>query len=272
MKDKKDTKSRRGTAFAVSVILFIVVIILCLLYLKTCTTVFDSLGTTEETSTAADAADNSSSSPESILESEDNEPELPQNPIDFSAQMQLNDEIYAWIRIPNTNVDYPILQSREDDLYYLRRNIDKSYYIPGVIFTQSVNKKDFSDPVTLIYGHNMSEDGSMFATLHNFEDGKFFKENEFFYIYTPGHILTYRVVSAYKYDNRHIMNSFDFDDEDVLAEYFDYVMNPVTIPMNVREGVTLSPDDKLVVLSTCMANNMYRYLVNGVLVSDERTK
>ncbi|MBR6917546.1 MAG: class B sortase [Clostridia bacterium] len=200
------------------------------------------------------------------------EPELPKNPVNFSKQMEINDEIYAWIYVPNTNVNYPILQSRVDDLYYLRRGLDKEYDISGVVFTQSHNKRDFSDPVTLIYGHNMTEYGTMFATLHNFEDEEFFKENDTFYIYAPGHIYTYKIVSAYRYDDRHIMNSFDFTDKEVVKEYFDYVMHPTMIPMNVREGVELKEDDRLVVLSTCMADNTYRYLVNGVLISDEKTK
>ena len=118
----------------------------------------------------------------------------------------------------------------------------------------------------------MTEFGTMFATLHNFEDEDFFKENDTFYIYTPGHILTYKIVSAYRYDDRHIMNSFDFSNPAVVREYFDYVMHPTMIPQNVREGVTLKDDDRLVVLSTCMEDNSYRYLVNGVLVSDEKTK
>ena len=270
--DNKNNKKKSPAAFIISIVVFIAAVIAALLVLRFCTPYMPDLfdGIRNKGSKAQDSAVTEQTSVDT--DTGVPEPELPENPIDFSEQMKVNDEIYAWIRIPNTNVDYPILQSREDDLYYLRRNLDKSYYIPGVLFTESVNKRDFSDPVTVIYGHNMSEDGSMFATLHYFEDEKFFKENEFFYVYTPSHILTYRVVSAYKYDNRHITNSFDFSDEKVREEYFDYVMNPVTIPMNVREGVTLSKDDKLLILSTCMASNTYRYLVNGVLVSDERTK
>ncbi len=269
--EKEKMKKGRLAAFIAAILIFISVLTVAVIYIKG----FFGHGYVAPNETSGISGEASGADAEYTASDGETFAEdviLPENPIDFSHQMELNDEIYAWIKVPNTNIDYPILQSREDDLYYLRRNIDKSYYIPGVIFTQSLNKRDFKDPVTVIYGHNMSEDGSMFATLHNFEDEEFFRENEYFYIYTPGHILTYRVVSAHKYDNRHIMNSFDFDDESVREEYFGHVLNPVTIPMNVREGVTLSNDDKLVVLSTCMANNMYRYLVNGVLVKDEATK
>lgn len=271
MENKSTTKEKRRSAFIISIAVFVAVLALSLLYLKRCTNFFGYFeGKPETDPPFTDTHPGTGLATEGETGTE--EPELPDNPIDFEKQQEINDEIYAWIRIPNTNVDYPILQSRVDDLYYLRRGLDKSYYVPGVIFTQSSNKRDFTDPVTLIYGHNMTEDGSMFATLHNFEDKEFFDSNEFFYIYTPGHILTYRVVSAYKYDNRHIMYSFDFDNEEVRRDYFDYVMSPAMIPMNVREGVLLSTDDKLVVLSTCMADNRYRYLVNGVLIGDEITE
>lgn len=91
----------------------------------------------------------------------------------------------AWIYIPNTNVDYPIVQSSvyESDTLYLDHNIDKKPDIAGAIFSERANRKDFSDPVTVIYGHNM-KNGSMFKTLHSFEDAKFFKKiNLFTYIW-----------------------------------------------------------------------------------------
>ncbi len=276
-KESEDRDSRYKIPFIISLIVFVILLLLSAMYVALRMGVFDYIISPEtETSALTDGDDTSSKDTEKESESEtetesETEP-LPENPINFSEQMALNDEIYAWINIPGTNVDYPILQSRTDDLYYLRRGVDGNYLLAGVLFSQSHNKRDFSDPVTLVYGHNMTEDGSMFATLHNFEDPAFFAEHETVYVYTPGHILTYRIVSAYKYDNRHIMNSFNFDDEQVRRDYFDYVMSPMMFPQNIREGVYLETEDKLLVLSTCMADNRYRYLVNAVLISDELTK
>ncbi len=264
-------------SFIISLIILIILLLLTAVYFSVRLGIFDFSGSdvTEpflEITDLSDTEGEDSTTADSKKETEAETEPLPDNPIDFSEQMALNDEIYAWIRIPGTNVDYPILQSRNDDLYYLRRGVDGNYLLAGVLFTQSHNKRDFMDSVTVVYGHNMTEDGSMFATLHNFEDPDFFKEHETVCVYTPGHILTYKVVSAYKYDNRHIMNSFNFDDEKIRRDYFDYVMSPMMFPQNVREGVHLENDDKLLVLSTCMADNRYRYLVNAVLVSDELTK
>ena len=190
------------------------------------------------------------------------------SPIDLPALQEINSDVYAWIRIPGTYVDYPMAQSKVDDNYYLHRSIYKKYLFAGMIYTQSCNALDFSDPVTVVYGHNMRST-TMFTSLHYFEDPEFFNTHDVFYIYTADRVLTYHVVSAYKYDNRHIMNAFDFSDPEILANYQEYVLNPVSTLRNVREGVTLDENSKLVVLSTCMSNDKSsRFLVNGVLVSD----
>ena len=266
-----ETKRKGKIPFIISIIVFAAVLIACIIVLARCTSVFSFLRhSNEETEIVTTEV---TTEVQTLEVTETEAPSLPENPINFSKQMEINDEIYAWIYVPNTEVNYPILQSKEDDLFYLRRDVEKNYDLSGVIFTQSHNKKDFSDPVTVIYGHNMTGfPETMFATLHNFENEDFFKDNEFFYIYIPGHILKYRIVSAYKYDNRHIMNSFNFDEPEVVREYFDSVLNPTLIPMCVREGAELKGDDRLVVLSTCMADNSFRYLVNGVLIEDEQTK
>ena len=198
--------------------------------------------------------------------------DLPDNPVDFAALKEANDEIYAWISIPHTEIELPILQSKVDDLYYVKRGIDGKYTRLGSIFSQSHNSLDFSDPVTVLYGHNYIT-GGMFTNLHYFEDKDFFDKNEYMYIYTPGHLLTYRIVSAYKYDDRHSLNTIDFSDADVISEYFNYVMNPSSLTKNVRDGVVLDDKDRLLVLSTCLTYGYKgRYLVNGVLISDENTK
>lgn len=198
--------------------------------------------------------------------------ELIENPINFNELEEQNSDIYAWITVPNTKIDYPILQSySEDDLFYIDHDINKKYSAAGSIFTQKLNQQDFSDPNTVIYGHNM-KNGSMFRHLHKFKDKDFFEENEYFYIYTRGHIFTYRIFAAYDYDSRHILNSFDFSDKEVYAEYIEYITNPKSIYKNTRE-VDLTTDDRIVTLSTCLANNQpnKRYLVQGVLIKDEPT-
>ncbi len=196
-----------------------------------------------------------------------------QNPINFAELREQNPEVYAWIYVPGTDVNLPVVQSTTDDNFYLNHNIDGDYAVEGAIYSQSMNAADFSDPVTVLYGHNLVN-GSMFSTLHYFENEDFFAQHDTMYIYTLGHILTYKVVSAYQYDDRHILNSFDFSDPSVVRTYFDYVMAPNSLVENVRQGVTLQTTDKIVQLSTCtdtMNHTNTRYLVTGVLTDDQPT-
>ncbi len=193
--------------------------------------------------------------------------------IDWNQLQEDNSDVYAWIYIPNTNVDYAVAQASENesDDFYLDHNIKKEYEFAGTIYSEKQTAKDFSDPVTLLYGHNM-QNGSMFATLHKFEDKDFFKENKYMYIYMPYHKLTYKIYAAYVYDDRHILNSFDFTDDKILMNYFNYTLNPDSVTKNTRK-VELDLNSKILTLSTCTngADNT-RYLVQGVLTKDEQTE
>ena len=113
-----------------------------------------------------------------------------QNPINFAELKERNPEAYAWIYVPGTDVNLPVVQSTTDDNFYLNHNIDGNYAAEGAIYSQSMNEADFSDPVTVLYGHNLVN-GSMFSTLHYFENEDFFAQHDTMYIYTIGHILTY---------------------------------------------------------------------------------
>ncbi|MBR3987955.1 MAG: class B sortase [Clostridia bacterium] len=198
---------------------------------------------------------------------------LPQNPINFDELDKINKDLYAWLKIPNTVIDYPVAQSsNEDDNYYLHRDYRGNYDFAGTIYSQRHNTKYFVERVTVLYGHNML-DGSMFAGLHQFSDPEFFKENDTLYIYIPGHILTYKIFAAYDYDDRHIMNSFEFHKDDVYEQYLKDCLNPHSANAQVREGVELTTDDRIITLSTChdYISNL-RFLVQGVLVDDQRTQ
>lgn len=197
---------------------------------------------------------------------------LPQDDsVDFQELMKTNKDIYAWIYIPNTNVDYPVAQSAPDmdDSFYLSHNVYKNYQFSGTIYTEKKNSRDFTDPVTVLYGHNMLN-GSMFASLHNFNDKDFFENNNTMFIFTEDKILTYLIYAAYQYDDRHILNSFDMSDSTNFRLYLDSTLTQRPYYCNIREGIELTTDDKIVTLSTCMdGGGNVRYLVQGVLVNEQ---
>ena len=200
--------------------------------------------------------------------------EKAKNPVNFKKLKKQNDEIYAWIKVPGTKVDYPIVQSRKSDMFYLKHSaLTKKWASSGAIYTECINTTTFDDRVTVIYGHNGYSD-TMFTTLHKFEKKDFFNNHSKFYIYMPHRKLTYRIVSAFKYDNRHIMNSFEFQDDAVYSEFLRMIQNPESMQKNVRKNLdnALGLDDNIVVLSTCIKNQKSnRYLVCGVLIKDEKT-
>ena len=82
-------------------------------------------------------------------------------PIDFQTLQNMNPDIYAWIKVPGTVIDYPIAQSETDNTYYLNHSVEHDENKAGAIFTEDYNAKTFEDPNTVIYGHGMAN-GSMF--------------------------------------------------------------------------------------------------------------
>ena len=187
------------------------------------------------------------------------------SPVDWEGIWEINEDVYAWITVPGTVIDYPILQHATDNTYYLNYNIDGSYGYPGCIYTENMNAKDFSDNNTVIYGHNM-KNGSMFAGLHQYEERSFFDENAQVLIYTPEKEYEYTIFAAYIYDDRHLLYSFDFSNEEVYASYLDTVMNMRDLSANIRNDISVTNGNKIITLVTCMSNQPdKRLLVQAVL-------
>ena len=144
------------------------------------------------------------------------------SPIDFKKLQEQNPDVYAWIEIPGTNVNYPILQHPTDDVYYLDHTIDGTAGLPGSIYTESCNYKDFSDFNTVIYGHDM-RDGTMFKDLHKYEDAEFLKEHPEVIIYTPEKKFVYRIFAAVVYSDMHIMEGYNFLLESERQAFLDSI-------------------------------------------------
>ena len=186
-------------------------------------------------------------------------------PVDFAGMWEVNKDVYAWITVPGTVIDYPILQHATDNTYYLNYNIDGSYGYPGCIYTENMNSKDFTDNNTVIYGHNM-KNGTMFAGLHKFEDRSFFEENTKVFIYTPEREYEYTIFAAYIYDDRHLLYSFDFANKDVYKTYLEDIQSMRSMNALIREDITVTAEDKIITLVTCIGNQpSKRLLVQAVL-------
>ena len=169
-----------------------------------------------------------------------------------------------------TVIDYPIAQSETDNAYYLDHNAEKEENAAGAIFTEDYNSKTFEDPNTVIYGHGMTN-GTMFNGLHQYMDRSFFDENREIIIYMPDQILHYKIFAAYLYDNRHLMQSINFNNKDIFQAYLDNVFNIRNMQASVDTSMKVTADDKVITLSTCYGGmSDKRYLVQAVLESKER--
>lgn len=197
--------------------------------------------------------------------------DAPEKKIDFTALKEENQDIYAWITIPDTPVDYPILQDPEDADYYLMHNLDGSYGYPGCIYTQYYNSKDWSDNHTVIYGHNM-KDGSMFAVLHSYKDTEFFAQNPYIYIYAGDGVRVYQVFAAYETSDAHLLLTNSTDTKEGFAWYLGSVFGMKDgMGNNFDRTLGIDSSDKIISLETCIGNKpTKRYVVQAVLVAWEK--
>ncbi len=190
--------------------------------------------------------------------------------IDFEALTKRNKDVIGWVEVPGTNVDYPILKSK-DNTDYLERDINKKENIAGAIFTDMYNKEDFSDPITVIYGHNM-KNGSMFASLHSYADKDFFDTNRQIILYTKEGMRIYEIFAAYTTDDKNILYKKDYTNVKTFEEYINSIKSTKDLQANItiekisNAGIT----DNIITLSTCIKdepNN--RYIIQGILKKDE---
>lgn len=196
------------------------------------------------------------------------EPKKEEIPIDFASLKQINEDIYAWIEIPDTNIQYPIVQSAEDDTYYLNHTIEGKEGYPGSIYTERINKKDFSDFNTVIYGHDM-KDGTMFKDLHKYEDADFFASHDKITIYTETEKKVYQVFAAVVYDDRHLLYSYDNESIEDRKAFIQSVFESRNMKNQFRDDIQVDENSHVITLSTCIGSQPdKRFLVGAVEIEE----
>lgn len=188
--------------------------------------------------------------------------------VDFDGLKATNEDVYAWIKIPGTNIDYPVLQNADEpDDYYLNRTMDGQVGLPGCIYTEKYNSTGFNDPVTVVYGHTL-HDGTMFSELKKFTDKEFFDEHQDIYIYLPGGRKKFQIFAAVPFDDRYLMGSYAFSFEDDFTSYISELKD--NLEGNVNDDVEVKFGTPVLTLSTCIDEYPEkRWLVNAVLVDEE---
>ena len=102
----------------------------------------------------------------------------------------------AWLTIPDTQVNYPIMQGK-DNLEYINKDCFGKYSLSGSIFADFQNNPDFTDKYNLLYGHHMDK-GLMFGSLDNWNDVNFFKKHENGYLLTKDKVYKIKFIKIFE--------------------------------------------------------------------------
>lgn len=179
--------------------------------------------------------------------------------IDFNKLKEQNKETVAWIKVNNTNIEYPVVKA-DNNNFYLNHSFDKSENLAGWIFADYRNKFDNTDKNIIIYGHNM-RDGSMFGSLKNILNSDWYEneENTNITLYTENEKCIYKVFSIYKIESEdyYIKTEFSNDNE------FEQFVNTIRNRSIKKFDIDVSKEDNILTLSTCANNNRYRIVLHA---------
>ena len=159
---------------------------------------------------------------------------------------KLNPDVKAWIQVPKTNIDYPVVQG-QDDMEYINKNVYGEFELSGAIFLSCLNKDDFSDPYNLVYGHNM-KNGGMFADVADFPHKEYFETHQKGKLYLTDATRKIRFFACMKVTaaDAKIYHPDGYRKEN-LKDLLDYIQaNAVQY-----RDVNVADENSLIALSTC---------------------
>lgn len=159
---------------------------------------------------------------------------------------KLNPDVKAWIQVPKTNIDYPVVQG-QDDMEYINKNVYGEFELSGAIFLSCLNKDDFSDPYNLVYGHNM-KNGGMFADVADFTNKEYFETHQKGKLYLTDATRKIRFFACMKVTaaDAKIYHPDGYRKEN-LKNLLDYIQaNAVQY-----RDVNVADENSLIALSTC---------------------
>lgn len=189
-------------------------------------------------------------------------------PVDFAQLQAEAPDIYAWLELPDTGIDDPVLQRAGADLFYNSHNAYGQYYMCGAVFSQSAyNGRNFDSPMTVLYGHStvLGQPGA-FMELNNYADEAYFDAHREMRVYMPDGMYVYRIFAACVHSNEHLLYCHDFSDETQFDAFFSSLTEDTSPDSHIDAEALPQTGDKVLTLSTCYsANKNLRYLVMGVL-------
>lgn len=165
--------------------------------------------------------------------------------IDLDALREENPEVVGWIQIPDTKINYPIMQTDNND-YYLKHDWNGKRNVLGSIFMEKENSPDMTDFNTIIYGHNM-QSGRMFAALHDFDDFEFWQTHPYVYVVTDTGILRYEIFATHNAPIESNAYRLAFRQEKTRIAFLEETLTGSLIDTGIVPATT----DRILTLSTC---------------------
>lgn len=193
-------------------------------------------------------------------------PEVPVQPepepiftVDFASLAQINPDIAAWLVIEGTEINYPVVQGRDND-YYLNRQFDKSYNSAGCLFLDASNDGSFRDLNSIIYGHYM-KNGTMFADLFLYKEQTFYDEHPSALLVTPEGTHTVHFFSGYVSDT-----TSSAWDREFSTDAYALWLNDLADKSCFSSDVVPSAQDRILTLSTCSYEFQdARFVLHGII-------
>lgn len=165
-------------------------------------------------------------------------------PVELELLKKVNPDLVGWIDIPDTQIDYPVVQSTDNDKY-LHTGFDGNENLSGSIFMDYECQPDFKGRNTILYGHNM-HNGTMFKDILKFKDIDYLKEHQYFDIYTFSETIHLKIIGCY-YDKANAMiRQTNFETDDEFQKFVRKVLEPCELVGDLE-----IPVGRLYTLVTC---------------------
>lgn len=163
----------------------------------------------------------------------------------YMSLLEINEDVVGWISVPDTVIDYPVVQAGDND-YYLRRDIHRKGARAGTIFMDYRSDKQGKGKNIILYGHHM-RNGSMFKDLVKYKQEEFFQENDYIRFDTLFDEIKWEVFSVYitEADFPYTQTTFASDEE-----YLDF-LDKIKGRSIFDKDMELSKEDQILTLSTC---------------------
>lgn len=185
--------------------------------------------------------------------------------VDFNDLLAKNSDTVGWIQVQGTNINYPIVQTTNND-YYLNHAFDKTENKAGWVYMDYRNNAVEFNQNTIIYAHSRYN-GTMFGSLKNILNSSWYtnKENHIIRLSTPTENTMWQVFSVYTIpkESYYITPSFPTD------ESYQEFLNTIRGRSEVDFSGTVSIGDKVLTLSTCKDNFGNRIVMHAKLIKKE---